>query len=167
MLGDRLDSHDWDKISNVNVSPAARAGSAPVIEAMTCVVTQGLPTPLHSRAGPAVWITWGPPPARPAAWTETPLLWPVPHGQVCLSVCSSREAAARRRFASSGQNYEHPSINKQEWEEQEVTQLKAACGQARHLGLAETPRSWGEGHVKARGLPLQLLGGLLGPLEGS
>lgn len=37
LLGDRLDSHDWDKISNVNVSPAARAGSAPVIEAVTCV----------------------------------------------------------------------------------------------------------------------------------
>lgn len=26
LLGDRLDSHDWDKISNVNVSPSGQGG---------------------------------------------------------------------------------------------------------------------------------------------
>lgn len=27
LLGDRLDGHDWDKISNVNVSPSGQGGA--------------------------------------------------------------------------------------------------------------------------------------------
>lgn len=28
LLGDRLDGHDWDKISNVNVSPSSQGGAS-------------------------------------------------------------------------------------------------------------------------------------------
>ncbi|XP_069435998.1 snRNA-activating protein complex subunit 4-like isoform X3 [Ovis canadensis] len=63
LLGDRLDSHDWDKISNVNFE-------------------------------------------------------------------GGRSTEEIRKF---WQNYEHPSINKQEWSEQEVTQLKAVAAKHGHL----------------------------------
>ncbi|XP_061290038.1 snRNA-activating protein complex subunit 4 isoform X1 [Bos javanicus] len=63
LLGDRLDSHDWDKISNVNFE-------------------------------------------------------------------GGRSTEEIRKF---WQNHEHPSINKQEWSEQEVAQLKAVAAKHGHL----------------------------------
>ncbi|CAN0517264.1 unnamed protein product [Rangifer tarandus platyrhynchus] len=63
LLGDRLDGHDWDKISNVNFE-------------------------------------------------------------------GGRSTEEIRKF---WQNYEHPSINKQEWSEQEVAQLKAVAAKHGHL----------------------------------
>ncbi|XP_043772314.1 snRNA-activating protein complex subunit 4 isoform X2 [Cervus elaphus] len=63
LLGDRLDGHDWDKISNVNFE-------------------------------------------------------------------GGRSTQEIRKF---WQNYEHPSINKQEWSEQEVAQLKAVAAKHGHL----------------------------------
>uniref|UniRef100_A0A8C6E0S7 snRNA-activating protein complex subunit 4 n=1 Tax=Moschus moschiferus TaxID=68415 RepID=A0A8C6E0S7_MOSMO len=70
LLGDRLDSHDWDKISNINFE-------------------------------------------------------------------GGRSTEEIRKF---WQNHEHPSINKQEWSEQEAAQLKAVAAKHGHLdwqGIAE------------------------------
>lgn len=79
---------------------------------------------------------------------------------VCLSaVRGGRSTEEIRKF---WQNYEHPSINKQEWSEQEVTQLKAVAAKHGHLDWQSIAEGWGWSY--SRGLPLQLPGGLLGPL---
>lgn len=60
-------------------------------------------------------------------------LWPAPTWtglSVCLQFEGGRSTEEIRKF---WQNYEHPSINKQEWSEQEVTQLKAVAAKHGHL----------------------------------
>lgn len=49
---------------------------------------------------------------------------------VCLQFEGGRSTEEIRKF---WQNYEHPSINKQEWSEQEVAQLKAVAAKHGHL----------------------------------
>lgn len=91
------------------------------------------------------------PPARPGSLDRDPTpCGPLPHGQVCLSVCLQFEGGrSTEEIRKFWQNYEHPSINKQEWSEQEVTQLKAVAAKHGHLdwqsiaeelGVRVTPR---------------------------
>ena len=49
---------------------------------------------------------------------------------VCLQFEGGRSTEEIRKF---WQNHEHPSINKQEWSEQEVAQLKAVAAKHGHL----------------------------------
>lgn len=89
--------------------------------------------------------------ALPGSLDRDPTLRP---GHVDRSVCLSvslqfeggRSTEEIRKF---WQNYEHPSINKQEWSEQEVAQLKAVAAKHGHLdwqriaeelGVRVTPR---------------------------
>lgn len=86
----------------------------------------------------------------PAAWTQTPLSAARPRGQVCLSLSLQFEGGrSTQEIRKFWQNYEHPSINKQEWSEQEVAQLKAVAAKHGHLdwqriaeelGVRVTPR---------------------------
>lgn len=69
---------------------------------------------------------------------------------VCLSVSLQFEGGrSTQEIRKFWQNYEHPSINKQEWSEQEVAQLKAVAAKHGHLdwqriaeelGVRGTPR---------------------------
>lgn len=53
---------------------------------------------------------------------------------VCLSVSLQFEGGrSTEEIRKFWQNYEHPSINKQEWSEQEVAQLKAVAAKHGHL----------------------------------
>lgn len=73
---------------------------------------------------------WGPP-QQPGQRPRSPRPTPTRTGLfVCLQFEGGRSTEEIRKF---WQNYEHPSINKQEWSEQEVAQLKAVAAKHGHL----------------------------------
>lgn len=124
MLGSRLDSHDWAKISNVNVS-RARAGHQPCSRVTGLCSEGGCGAGFVSRASLRVCCT------RQAPLLACPLpLSAAATGWVSLQFEGGRSAEEIRKF---WQNWEHPSINKQEWTEQEVGQLQAIAAKHGHL----------------------------------
>lgn len=82
----------------------------------------------------------------------------VPAGWVSLLVQfeGGRSAEEIRKF---WQNWEHPSINKQEWSGQEVDQLKAVAAQHGHLQWQEIAEELG---VRTGGASGAGLGGWAG-----
>eukprot|EP00069_Balaena_mysticetus_P000865 bmy_14806T0 len=160
LLGDRLDDHDWEKISNVNVSwggsvPEAGVGVSTGQRGRDPRAHQTCRDPLRSSACPQRGVVFG---ALPAGTSRHPRRSPqAPQpgspcqgrgpadSSLCVQFEGSRGAQEIRRF---WQNCEHPSINKQAWSAQEVEQLKSVAARHGHLDWQRIAKELG---VRAAG----------------
>ncbi|KAM9083897.1 snRNA-activating protein complex subunit 4 isoform 2-T5 [Megaptera novaeangliae] len=155
LLGDRLDDHDWEKISNVNVSwggsvPEAGVGVSTGQRGRDPRGRQTCRDPLRSSACPQRGVVFGALPAGTsrhprrspqAPQPSSPCQGPGPaDSSLCAQFEGSRGAQEIRRF---WQNCEHPSINKQEWSAQEVEQLKGIAARHGHLNWQRIAKELG------------------------